>query len=445
MVHIRIPAQKEADNTPSSDHIRSWAQQHYEQWAKPKYDLYWIGLLLLFETVVCLACIRLVSYTEIDWKAYMQEVQAYQDGERNYMNIRGDTGPLVYPAGFVYLFSFLKDVTNQSVERAQYIFMAIYLMTQATVLAIYQMVLRDVPRTTCGVWKWRCGMAVLCLSKRLHSIYVLRLFNDGPTMLLLYVSVLCFMRYKWNVGCIIFSLAVSVKMNVLLFAPGLLLLLLQVSKSLPETIFRIGFYCGVPQLILGYPFLSTYPIQYLRKSFELDRTFFYEWTVNWKFLGEKYFVSKQLSIILLVGHLTGLVFLLYYKWKPELFCGKDQRLAPTYIAVTLLVSNFVGICFARTLHYQFYSWYVQALPLLLWSHDTYPIGLRLCILSGTELAFLTFPATDKSSLLLHLCHFLVLIQVSRPLQVFTSMQEEDAEEEPPIRQHHLRGRDRKNR
>lgn len=35
----------------------------------------------------------------------MQEVEGFLDGERNYLNLRGDTGPLVYPAGFVYIYS----------------------------------------------------------------------------------------------------------------------------------------------------------------------------------------------------------------------------------------------------------------------------------------------------------------------------------------------------
>jgi len=37
--------------------------------------------------------------TEIDWKAYMQQIIQYRNGERDYTLIKGDTGPLVYPAG----------------------------------------------------------------------------------------------------------------------------------------------------------------------------------------------------------------------------------------------------------------------------------------------------------------------------------------------------------
>lgn len=32
----------------------------------------------------------------------MQEVSYFVNGERNYMNMKGDTGPLVYPAGMIY-------------------------------------------------------------------------------------------------------------------------------------------------------------------------------------------------------------------------------------------------------------------------------------------------------------------------------------------------------
>ena len=102
-------------------------------------------------------------------------------------------------------------------------------------------------------------------------------------MLLLYCAIYLFSRhYNWNAGCYVFSLAVSIKMNVLLFAPGLLLLLLQASDNLWHVVYRLAVFCALPQLILGAPFLWHHPIHYLRKAFELDRVFFYKWTVNWK-------------------------------------------------------------------------------------------------------------------------------------------------------------------
>ena len=60
-------------------------------------------------------------------------------------------------------------------------------------------------------------------SYRVHSIYVLRLFNDPVAMLLLYAAVNLFASGRWSTGSVLYSLAVSVKMNILLFAPALFL------------------------------------------------------------------------------------------------------------------------------------------------------------------------------------------------------------------------------
>ena len=269
----------------------------YNCMAKEQWDSPLLLSLLVLESVLCVVIVRLVSYTEIDWEAYMEEVEAYLGGEYDYRKIRGGTGPLVYPAGFLYLFAGLRWLTNQGqdIPTAQLLFSVFYVMTMAVVLSLYQTLLQRIrtkqstttstnPLSTSSshvVWCVRVAMMLCCLSKRLHSIYVLRLFNDGTAMLLLYGSVWFFVRNQWKVGCFVFSLAVSIKMNVLLFAPGLLLLLLQANPSLMGTFWCL-FICGITQLVLGAPFLLRHPLSYLRKAFELDRVFFYKWTVNWK-------------------------------------------------------------------------------------------------------------------------------------------------------------------
>ena len=289
-------------------------QDVYIQLASPQGGAFWDNLfifgLLTAELFLGILIIHKVAYTEIDWEAYMQEVSMWlDDGIYDYRQIYGGTGPLVYPAGFLYLFAFLRWITNNgtNIKLAQYIFLAMYVVLQALVLAVYTQAARFLSKHYCNnnesisrqkkepaeqqqqlqqahvIWSWRIAMGLCCCSKRLHSIFILRLFNEGPTMLLLWICLYLIMTNHWNSGCCAFSYAVSIKMNVLLFAPGLLLLLIQQSRgNLLLVVRRLFLWCALPQLVLGAPFLITYPESYLRKAFELDRVFFFKWTVNWK-------------------------------------------------------------------------------------------------------------------------------------------------------------------
>lgn len=92
-------------------------------------------------------------------------------------------------------------------------------------------------------------------------------------------------------------------MNMLLYAPGILLVLL-IATTLQETIICLSI-CALLQLLLGFPFLITFPKEYLTRSFELNRVFMYKWTVNFKFLSEEIFLKKYLSILLLVLTISG--------------------------------------------------------------------------------------------------------------------------------------------
>lgn len=131
-------------------------------------------------------------------------------------------------------------------------------------------------------------------------------------------------------------------------------------------------YCSL-QLLLGAPFLSQHPVSYLSRSFELGRVFKFEWTVNFKFLSETAFVSPVLSVALLALTVATLS-LFASKWLRSHRAVKrsaavdvlhvDERggmdtgggdkfqLDPEYVVKTLFVSNFIGIVFCRSLHYQ---------------------------------------------------------------------------------------------
>jgi alpha-1,3-mannosyltransferase len=226
----------------------------------------------------------------------MEEVEGYLLGERDYTKLQGGTGPLVYPAGFLYVFSILRSITENgtNILSAQIVFIGVYILNLLSVLVLY--VQGD---STVSV----ILTTVLLLSKRVHSIYMLRMFNDCIAVLLGYLAIICFTRGRFRFGCLLYSFGVSIKMNMLLHAPGILLVLLMATGYM-ETVVCLSICAGL-QLAVGYPFLSTYPVQYLTKSFELGRVFMHKWTVNFKFLPEDVFVAKELSILLLVATIIG--------------------------------------------------------------------------------------------------------------------------------------------
>ena len=77
--------------------------------------------------------------TEIDWVAYMQQVQQVVDGERDYTVIKGDTGPLVYPAMHVYIYRGLYEITQQgtNILLAQVYFSILYIFNLGLAMLCY--------------------------------------------------------------------------------------------------------------------------------------------------------------------------------------------------------------------------------------------------------------------------------------------------------------------
>ncbi|XP_062337248.1 dol-P-Man:Man(5)GlcNAc(2)-PP-Dol alpha-1,3-mannosyltransferase [Osmerus eperlanus] len=390
-----------------------WQEKHLIVF-KAEYTILVASVLWILEIGINIWVIQKVAYTEIDWKAYMDEVEGVINGTYDYTQLKGDTGPLVYPAGFVYIFTALYYITSHGVNirLAQYIFAAFYLLTLLLVFRIYQRTKKVPPYVF---------FFVCCASYRIHSIFVLRLFNDPVAMMLLFGAVNLFLDGRWTLGCALYSLAVSVKMNVLLFAPGLLFLLLS-EYGLVKTIPKLSL-CAAIQLFLALPFLMENPSGYVSRAFDLGRQFLFRWTVNWRFLPEWLFLSRYFHLVLLGAHLITLLLFALRRWKRpgesilELLKEPGKRIVPAQkltadqMVLVLFTSNFIGMCFSRSLHYQFYVWYFHTLPYLLWSGGVKKLAhlLRVLILGLIELSWNTYPSTDYSSAALHVCHLIILL------------------------------------
>jgi hypothetical protein len=78
----------------------------------------------------------------------------------------------------------------------------------------------------------------------------------------------------------------------------------------------------------------------------------------------------------------------------------QRTLSPHFVISSVLVSNFIGVAFARTLHYQFYCWYFHSLPYILWACTSLPTVVSIAIMVAIEIAFNVYPATWWSSLVL---------------------------------------------
>lgn len=147
----------------------------------------------------------------------MQQVSLYISGERDYTAIKGSTGPLVYPAAHVYIYTLLHDLTDggRDILLGQTFFAGFYLATLIVVIACYRQV--EVPPYL---------YPLLVLSKRLHSIYMLRMFNDGIAAFAMWVAIYLCMKQKWTAGIAVWSLGVGVKMTLVLLVPGIAIITL---------------------------------------------------------------------------------------------------------------------------------------------------------------------------------------------------------------------------
>ncbi|KAG5490079.1 hypothetical protein JKF63_00198 [Porcisia hertigi] len=406
----------------------------------------WIEVAPVAETFFIIAVVALVPYTEIDWRAYIEEVKGFLDGELNYYNLKGCTGPLVYPGGFVWVYSVLYYLTKkgEDIELAQWIYCSVYIMTLTMVLRLY---------SRAGL-TWR-AMIPLFISKRIRSLYVLRLFNDCWAMLFLFAAISFIAGYpggtgkrsrQWFLGCLCYTFAVSIKMNVLLFAPGLLYVML---RTLP--LWRVGcclllFAAG--QVAAGFPFLAYKA--YLSKSFEIGRVFDQRWSVNYQFLDADLFTRPEFGQALLVVTAVSWVLLWRMRWAPrtyltdtevhllhpaiadtrrpntspgrsatneegtEIDAEQEQAMCASTL-LTLFESNLVGVIFSRSLHYQFYTWFFYTLPFILASRKC-PRLLQVAIMSLIHQGFNSYPPTPRTSMLLQggfALMFLVLIFFGR--------------------------------
>ncbi|VDM36208.1 unnamed protein product [Hydatigera taeniaeformis] len=228
----------------------------------------------------------------------MQQSEHFLNGTRDYDQLIGRTGPCVYPAMHIYIYSLLYYLTDhgRNIFAAQCFFAVLYAITMILIYNIYWK-LQKVPL-----------LPILILSftsYRVHSIYLLRLFNDPWAMFFLYSSI------NWCLYNHFSCAALFIILTSLLFTT-----------------------CAY--VLLGAIFLFRNSEAYFTHAFDFSRQFMYKWTVNWRIIPESLFLDRRFHVTLLSLHL-------------------------------LLLSFFLIKFISRSLHYQFYVWYYHSIPFILWS------------------------------------------------------------------------------
>lgn len=108
------------------------------------------------------------------------------------------------------------------------------------------------------------------------------------------------------------SLALGVKMNIILYAPALCAIYIR-SLGIYNSIFQ-GILVVLLQVLFGLPFILHNALIYFTSAFDLSRAFLFRWTVNWRFVGQEVFLDNRFAQSLLVAHATVLLLWIMKRW-----------------------------------------------------------------------------------------------------------------------------------
>ena len=134
-------------------------------------------------------------------------------------------------------------------------------------------------------------------------------------MCIFYASLLALIYRQHKLSASLYSLAVSVKMNIALYSPAYAIIFL-LNVGIFESI-KCAINVIFIQILLGRPFLKTDAKAYVTSAFDLSRKFLFRWTVNWRFIPVEIFNSNLFAFTLLSLHVALLFIFAFYKWVPH--------------------------------------------------------------------------------------------------------------------------------
>ena len=242
-----------------------------------------------------------------------------------------------------------------------------------------------------------------------------RLFNDIFSMIYMYSCIYFLIKYRKNsffIATLLYSIAISAKINTLLFLPGIAYIYIKAKGPLfliSQLIFIVFF-----QFFVGLPFILHNPANYFNKSFDFSRNFEFSESLNWQMIPESIFSNRIFHKTLLTLHVLLLLLFLLLKWeKPANLMdffrkmrlnawGLNAELRPlnkNFMIRVVFICNLIGILCCRSIHYQFLVWYFSTLPFLVWQTKL-PIYLKVGMMLSFNYGWSYQRSSSKSIFLL---------------------------------------------
>lgn len=151
--------------------------------------------------------------------------------------------------------------------------------------------------------------------------------------------------------------------------------------------------------------------------------------MNWKFVDEQTFLSKEFALALVLLNVALLALFISSRWlepsglyltgfikalarpsSPSVQQRISLRVDPSFVMTTILSSMVVGLLCARSLHYQFYSYISWSTPFLLWRSGFHPV-LIYVVWAVQEWAWNIYPSTALSSIVVFGCLLLQVLAI----------------------------------
>ena len=243
----------------------------------------------------------------------------------------------------------------------------------------------------------------------------------------LFLAIYAYQCRFYTFASLIFSYGLATKLTLALAAPGIVAVVVQALE--PNRAFNNLSLILHAQICLGFPFWTVSGKAYVGRAFELGRQFLFKWTVNWRFVGEERFLTKEFAYGLLLANLAFLVLFGWTRWlrpsglspfelaktlfRPlpqEIQRQVERRVDPNFMLTTILTSMLAGLLCARSLHYQFYAYVAWSTPFLLWK-SRLPLYAVVVVWAAQEWAWNVYPSTNVSSMVVVGCLAIQVIGV----------------------------------